>query len=415
MIKIVNKLIVITLFMVFQPLAVADDPPSAKLKFWDIQRKGANGDGGANRGEDTNPERWFQAASSAGLEYVRLIPHLWPGEGRDFLLGNADNFSEIPAKDLALLKSVLDTAYRHNVKILLTMFSLPGARTRQDNDNEFDYRLWNDEKFQRQAIQFWTDLAGAIKDHPAIVAYNPLNEPHPGREHKLYDKGEVEFSRWLKKIANTPADLNRFNRRIVEAIRKVDKATPIVLDGWMHSSIEGLKNIQPVRDKAVLYAFHTYGPWIYATYRINKGRFSYPDAMPVSSGQDGAETVAWTKNNIERDVQAVILWANKHNIPANRIIAEEFGADRRVGGATAFLSDTIDTLNKHHWHWAFYSFRSASWDGMDYELGTKKLPWAYWQKREKGISHEKLINRKDTPVWNVFKKEFTRHDKNTCC
>ncbi|MNO02626.1 hypothetical protein D3C81_2230870 [compost metagenome] len=35
-------------------------------------------------------------------------------------------------------------------------------------------------------------------------------------------------------------------------------------------------------------------------------------------------------------------------------------------------------------HWAFYSFREDSWDGMDYELGSAKVPWAYWQAIEQG-------------------------------
>ena len=62
------------------------------------------------------------------------------------------------------------------------MFSLPGARWRQHNDNQFDYRLWNEEKFQAVAMAFWKELAGHLKDHSTVVGYNPLNEPHPARE-----------------------------------------------------------------------------------------------------------------------------------------------------------------------------------------------------------------------------------------
>ena len=58
------------------------------------------------------------------------------------------------------------------------------------------------------------------------------------------------------------------------------------------------------------------------------------------------------------------------------------------------------------WHWAFYSYRSPDWDGMDYELGVEKLGWKYWEAREQGKGHEQLIRRRDNPLWDVFKKEF---------
>ena len=96
-----------------------------KIAFWAAQRKGANGCGGKDA------DKWFAAAAGFGIEYVRLSPATWKGAGRDFLIGNADNFTDIPKADLAKLESVLDAAERHEVKIVLTMFSLPGVRWRQ--------------------------------------------------------------------------------------------------------------------------------------------------------------------------------------------------------------------------------------------------------------------------------------------
>lgn len=407
--------LVVVLCSLIGQTALAQKPKiNCKLDYWNVQRKGANGDGGANKNSGTTPEAWFAAAEKAGLDFVRLIPHLWPGEGRDFLLGNADNFTAIPEKDLALLLSVLDTAYQHHINIELSMFSLPGARNRQDNNNAFDYRLWNSEKYQQQAQVFWRSLADALKDHPAVVAYNPLNEPHPGRQHGVYEAGSNAFSNWLGNVAGTSADLNRFNQNIVRSIRERDSDTPIVLNGWMHASAEGLSHLQPVNDKATIYAFHYYGDWQYATYRINQNRFSYPDRMPLS-GQQKDTSVKWTRSHIALDLQTVANWAQQHEIPENRIMVEEFGADRRVGGVVDFLGDTLKAMNDKNWHWAFYSFRSSSWDGMDYELGTQKLGWRYWQKRDQGLSHEQLIQRDNNPLWQVFKNELNNREKDTAC
>ncbi len=374
-----------------------------KLTFWDIQRKGANGDGGALFNSGTNPDKWFKAASDVGIEFIRLDIKNWKGEGEDFLLGNADNFDSIPKSDLKHLINVLDIAYKYNIKIVLAMFDLPGCRTMQGKK---DYRLWTDELYQKMAIDFWRKLANSLKNHPAIVGYNPLNEPHPGRNHGLYDKPISEFKNWTNEIKNTTEDLNLFNKRIVNAIREVDNKTPIILNGWMHSSIEGLQFLEPINDPLTLYAFHFYGPWEYSTFRINKNRYSYPNKMPVEGIKN--KTEKWTNTHISNLFKPVTEWAEKHNIPTKRIIAEEFRVDRRVGGAQKFLKETIANLNQQNWHWAFYSFRSSNWDGMDYELGTEKLHWSYWDNINTGKQHEDLIDRKDNPLWNIIKKEFNQ-------
>ena len=390
----VRTLLIVILVALFSSKAPA---ANEKLAFWDVQRKGANGDA-------QKPEAWFKAAADVGIEFVRLATATWQGEGRDFLLGNADNFTGIPEQDFAKLKSALDIAHRHEVKIVLTMFSLPGARNRQFNNYKFDYRLWTDEKYQEQALAFWKELAGRLKDHPAIVGYNPLNEPHPARKDGHQGENEKAFEKWLIRNKGTTADLNWFNRRMVKAIRSVDSETPIILNCWFHSAPKGFRYLDPLNDNAVLYAFHFYDPWEFTTYRVNKGRFSYPDKMPVA-GSDATEP--WAKADLKARFQPVIDWAERHDVPASRITAEEFGCDRRVVGAKAYLEDVIAAFNEHEWHWAFYSFRGSDWDGLDYELGTEKLGWKYWQEREKGIAHEALIKRHDNPLWDVFKREFS--------
>ena len=375
---------------------------NSKFTFWDQQRKGANGDGGALEGCG-NPEMWFQAARDAGIEYVRLAPNEWKGRDRDFLMGDADHFVQIVESDFQQLKEVLDIAEKNRMKIVLTMFQIPGARWRQLNNMQRDFRIWTDSSYQQQAIDFWTQLAGKLKDHPAIVGYNILNEPHPSWKDHPESSAKVGFEQWLTKIEGSTSDLNRFYRKVVASIRQLDPHTPIIIDGWQYASPEGFAYLEPIEDEAILYAFHFYGNWEYATYRVNKGRFSYPDKMPsLTEGQ----TEAWEADRIEQELQPIYTWAEKHKVPINRIIAEEFGVDRRVGGATQFLADVVATLNKRNMHWAFYSFRSCNWDGMDYELGTEKLKWVYWQKIEAGVSHEEAIQRRDNPIWAVLKKNL---------
>lgn len=45
------------------------------------------------------------------------------------------------------------------------------------------------------------------------------------------------------------------------------------------------------------------------------------------------------------------------------------------------------------------------WDGMDYELGTKKLSWNYWKAIEEG--KEPILHRSsENPIFSILKSEW---------
>jgi hypothetical protein len=48
---------------------------------------------------------------------------------------------------------------------------------------------------------------------------------------------------------------------------------------------------------------------------------------------------------------------------------------------------------------------------MDYELGEKRLPWAYWQAVERGEDGEAHKPRRSNPIWDVLAKEFARNNR----
>lgn len=368
-------------------LAAAAAPCAADaFSFWEQPRRGAN-----CQNRRVTPEYW-RAARNAGLEWIRLVPDGWKASGRDFLIGNADAFDTLAKADLDTLRRVLDDAHAAGVRVTLTMFSLPGARWRQLNGDRDDPRLWKDPRFRPQAAAFWRQLAAALRGHPAIVAYNPLNEPHPERALGLGDADSAAFAAWHRAHRGTPADLNAFNREIVAAIRASDRETPILLDGWMYASALGLTFLEPVDDARTLYAFHSWDPWEYTTFRVNRGRYSYPGRMPPG----------WTPDRPDRLAAGVEAWAARHRIPRTRIVAAEFGVDRRVGGAREFLADAVARWERHGWHWAFYSFRPDSWDGLDYELGTAPMGAAYWSAVEAGKDGESLKRRGPNPLWEVL-------------
>jgi len=365
--------------------------PDARLSFWSTQKRGAN------FFDRVETRERFRAAREAGLEWVRLVPDKWNGAGRDFLLGDAGDFQGIVRADMTHLEKVLGWAEGEGVPVVMGMLNLPGCRWVQQNDGKQDYRLWNDERYQKQAAAFWRELASRLKDHPAVVAFNPLNEPHPAREAGHDDADAEGFEGWLDAHRGTPADLDLFYARIVRAIREVDSHTPILVEGYGHGSVNGLTYLSPVEDPAILYSFHFYDPWQYTARKANKDRYAYPDKMPAYWNGPAEK---WERDALAKTMNPVGEWATRHGVPTNRIVAAEFGCDRAAPGAREYLEDVVTTLNERRWHWAFYSFREDAWDRMDYEVGTSGLGAAYWDAVERGETPDRPW--KDYPLWRVL-------------
>lgn len=368
-----------------------------KLEFWDQPRHGANC---FNR--IIAPD-YFRSARAAGIEFLRLAPDKWLAQGRDFLIGNADDFTQLNAADLKKLRETLDQAHAAGVKVVLTMISLPGARWRQLNGGKNDDRLWREEKYLTQAEQFWTQLAAALKEHPAVVGYNPLNEPHPERGDGFMDFWSQDLRAWHERRRGSSFDPNRFNERLVAAIRREDAHTPIILDAAVYAAAPAFEILTPVNDAGVLYAFHLYEPYEFTNFKTNADRFKYPGVVEV--GED-KRRIEWNAAELSRFVQPVRDWMERYRVPATRILVGEFGCDRRVPGAVEYLRDVTALFEAERWHWAFYAYREDEWDAMDYECGTKKLPWSYWKAVEAGQNPG--FPHQPNPLWDVLQSHLRR-------
>ncbi|OJW71516.1 MAG: glycosyl hydrolase [Candidatus Amoebophilus sp. 36-38] len=344
---------------------------------------------GANTFNQTLSQEVIQAARSYHISFIRLAPDKFLSNQRDFLIGNADHYKGLVAEDLLALKQILDMCAEENMPVVLTMLSLPGSRWKQNNHNQDDLRIWKDQSFQKQAAKFWQDLALALRNHPAIVGYNILNEPHLER---LYNSTETDLYKVNQEEVHQI--LFEFYHTVIRSIREVDQETPIILDSSTYADSKTFKTLKPHVEENILYSFHMYEPYEYTNYKINQGKFSYP-------GQINGKN--WDKKELQAYMQDVAHFQKINNIPSNRILVGEFGGHRTSKGLAQYFKDLISIFKENGWHFAFYAFREDVWDGMDYELGDKKLPWSYWQALEKG--EQPTLNRKeDYPVFKVLRQ-----------
>ncbi len=128
------------------------------------------------------------------------------------------------------------------------------------------------------------DLSSQLKGHPAIVGYNPLNEPHPEKLNNLSDE----------KISNI---LHNFYQEVINAIRSTDAETPIILDSSNYGDAKAFKLLKPQDDDKVLYSLHMYEPYAYTNLKTNQGKFKYPGMI---------KGLLWNKEVLKDYMQAVV-------------------------------------------------------------------------------------------------------------
>ncbi len=362
---------------------------SAATPYWEVQRRGANWF------NQVPSAQWLSDARSKSIRLVRLAPDKWKAARRDFLIGDADRYTSIPSADLALLVSMLDEAERQGVAVVLTMLSLPGARWRQLNGSRDDGRLWRDLRYREQCCLFWRDLAAALKGHPAIAGFDPLNEPHPERAFGVDDFRGPQFAAVQERLHDTPADLNAFYRAVHAAIRSADQQVPVILEAGLYATPWAIPYLVPLPDPNTLYSFHMYEPYAYTTLRLNRGRLRYPGTMTIDKHES-----SWNRAALREFLDPVVAWQRRQQLGSDRIFAAEFGCSRTVPGAAQYLEECVSVFEEQSWHWAFYAFREDEWTEMDYELGTGPLGGAYWKAVESGQAP--VLKRSDEPLFSIF-------------
>lgn len=347
--------------------------------FWSQPQRGGN-----SFNEQPPDRAYFDALRATGATWVRLTPDKWRSAGgRDFLMGNADHYQGLVPADVATLRRVLDDADAAGMKVVLVPLSLPLLRWKQKNDGVVDQRLWQSFDNHLPAQAFWRDLARALHGHPALVAYNLINEPAPEYGTTLREHADPAAMRaWYATVKDGPRDLPRFYTGLIAAVREVDADMPLMLDPGWYAAADALAYWPAaLKDPHLLYSVHMYEPYA-ATSAPNQKRsppYRYPAVVPFGSGKE-----QWNAARVASYLQQPLAWADQHGVARSQMVVGEFGCMRRWADCPAYLEDVLRVLEAQKVHWAFYAFREDAWDGMDYELGDAALPWTYWQDVEAG-------------------------------
>jgi hypothetical protein len=310
----------------------------------------------------------FKVAAAYHVRVVRIGAMVIEDDGRDlgYLICDNDfvpksetlfeNDSLQIDQHIAQLQKSLLQAEAAGLKVIITLTHLPGRFFTDLND----HRFWWNPLYQERLTCIWEMLAKGLKSQRhVLVGYDIINEPFTPAD-------STESS-----VVHSPANgqLNSFYKGVVEAIRRHDKETAIILESTYWSSPKALPFLDPVDDPLVVYSFHLYDPHVLTLRSKNKERFQYPGEVPHWSGEWGGEKTFWNKETLSNRMQPVVEFQRKFGIDSKRILVGEFGISREVQGSKQYLSDLLAIFTEHGWSWCLFSFRDPEWDSMDYELG----------------------------------------------
>jgi len=368
---------------------------------------------GANTFNETPPDQaHFDSWADYGGEWIRLSWSKWDSaSGKQFLIGDASNYSGLVQEDLDVLRDVVTLAENADVKLVLVPLSLPGLLWSQHNDGELDDRLYQDKAYWDQAARFWTDMATAFRDSDTVVAYNIINEPAPERSAGHESGTRQENRDWYDTQARgTARDLPAFYEHIIKAIRSVDPNTPIMVDGGFFGTTNGFDYFDSaLSDEGVLYAHHMAKPWAATSVRnVRNGMtLSYPGEMEIWGRKQ-----VWDAARLERELQVPVDWARESGVDPSRVVMSEFGCHRYLSWCGQYMEDVLSAADTDGLHWAVYAFRSDNWGGRDFELGTNPpnprdhgvSSQEFWELSE--VNQLSKVKRVETPAFRVISKRL---------
>ncbi len=179
----------------------------------------------------------------------------------------------------ALLDRLIEWCERYGVYVVLDLHSAPGGQGRIFVADPGKTLLWKSEKHKRRTVALWKAIAARYRDREIVAGYDLLNEPHPPNGKALV----------------------QMYRRIIRAIRKVDRNHMIILEGGKFSTDFSFFPAPLTANQS--YCFHTYTFFPLPDKRAEQieaiKRIGNKHNVPIWNCEFGANTAEWIKETVD--------------------------------------------------------------------------------------------------------------------
>ncbi len=225
--------------------------------------------------------------------------------------------------------------------------------------NQLNETVWKDIEKQDAWVDMWHRTAILYKDNPIVAGYDLMVEPNSNElVNGIEDPWDPE--EFYPKYKNTMYDWNQLYPRLVEAIRRVDPQTPILIGSMCYSSSEWIPYLTKCSSRRIVYTVHQYEPYEQYTHQSSSGKNTYPGRFDLD--YDGSPD-HFNKNWLNSLLATVDDFSLK-NMP---IVVNEFGVIRWVHGAASYMKDSFDLFEQRGWNHALWAWYPASYPASDLE------------------------------------------------
>lgn len=238
---------------------------------------------------------------------------------------------------------VLDWCAKYDVHCVLDLHNALGRQYGGDS------RLWQEQYFQDRFVALWQEIVRRFRDHPAVAAYELINEPEPPND---------DFAVW-----------NKLHQRTVAAIRKLDPQKAIIVDSVGYARPQNFSGLELTGDPNTVYSFHNYQPGPYHCQKRrhlkDQSTYYYPGYIPHKRPEgdaldfevahlDPREGKYWNKQQLIEEFSEVFSFRDRHQVP---IFCGEFGCVSDVPPMTdmIYLMDEISIFHEQGIHWTLYN------------------------------------------------------------
>jgi len=228
--------------------------------------------------------------------------------------------------EIAQLDSAFQLCEPRGIKILIDMHWTPGGHDANQVQNIFNGTAAND-----SVVAAWQRLATHFKGRSGLFGYDLINEPiQPSSPMPGLDARSTEI-----KIGN--------------AIRAIDRTTPIFISFAQGDDPNAFKNPTPVPLTNVFYEVHMYLPH----------EFTGQDSTLVTY-PNGTYNQSYVANLLD----TVRAFQAKYYA---RIFVGEFSARRWAPGAASYLHDCIGLFEGFGWSWCYHAYREDKGWSLEYQ------------------------------------------------
>ena len=247
------------------------------------------------------------------------------------------------------LPAQLDVARDLNMKVVLALFEIPNEHQRTyPSDGKWLEHFWEDDSNSNALVTCWQDIATICKDRDQEIWFDLLNEPLDWRNVPSYPK---KWPSWAQGC--------------VDAIRKIDKRHPVVVEAGPGSLSWGFQKFPKLQGESIIYSAHFYQPQSYTHQGIEDIRstdlqHAYLQRQlpwPGKFGDSGGGL--WDKARLEKEVQSLIDFQRTNNV---RVYIGEFGVAKWAPNAGDYLRDLVETFETLGWDWTYHALdENAIW------------------------------------------------------